>query len=100
MKRILICGGGSVGLYSALALQKGLARSEAEITLVTPDSYMTYQSFLPEAASGNIEPRHVVVPLRRTLRRVRFISGYLSGLDHATRTARVQPIEGSLLELG
>ena len=31
---------------------------------------MTYQPFLPEAAAGSIEPRHVVVPLRRVLRQV------------------------------
>ena len=29
---------------------------------------MTYQPFLPEAAAGSIEPRHVVVPLRKVLR--------------------------------
>ena len=100
MKRILICGGGSVGLYTALTLQKRLSRSEAEITLVTPDSYMTYQSFLPEAASGNIEPRHVVVPLRKTLRRVRLISGHVTGLDHSSRRVEVRPVEGPELELG
>ena len=30
---------------------------------------MTYQPFLPEAAAGAIEPRHLTVPLRRVLRR-------------------------------
>src|SRR5437870_5179279 len=54
--RILIVGGGYVGLYTALGLQKRLREAEADITLVTPESFMTYQPFLPEAASGNIEP--------------------------------------------
>ena len=35
--------------------------------VVTPEPYMTYQPFLPEAAAGSISPRHVVVPLRRVL---------------------------------
>lgn len=93
MARILIAGGGYVGLYVALGLEKKL-RGDHEITMVTPDSYMTYQPFLPEAASGSIEPRHVVVPLRRTLKRTRLVTGRVVGLDHPSRTATVRPEEG------
>ena len=57
--RILIVGGGYVGMYTALGLQRGLKRGEAKITVVDPHSYMTYQPFLPESAAGNLEPRHV-----------------------------------------
>ncbi len=68
---ILIVGGGYVGMYTALRLQKKLKRElrrgEVKVTVVDPNSYMTYQPFLPEAAAGNISPRHVVVPLRRVL---------------------------------
>src|SRR5205823_11272380 len=67
--RILIVGGGYVGLYAALGLQRRLRPDEATITLVNPASFALYQPFLPEAASGSIEPRHVVVPLRPLLRR-------------------------------
>src|SRR6478736_1907237 len=63
--RILIVGGGYVGMYTALGLQKKLSRGSAEITVVEPQSNMTYQPFLPEAAAGSVEPRHVVVSLRR-----------------------------------
>ena len=69
--RILIVGGGYVGMYTALRLQKKLRRElrakTVEIVVVDPRSYMTYQPFLPEAAAGSLEPRHVVVPLRRVL---------------------------------
>lgn len=93
MTRVLIAGGGYVGLYAALGLEKKLG-DEVEITMVTPDSYMTYQPFLPEAASGSIEPRHVVVPLRRALKRTRVVTGRVLSLDHPSRTAAVQPEEG------
>jgi NADH dehydrogenase len=96
---ILIVGGGYVGLYTALRLQKKLRRGRAEIIVVDPQPHMTYQPFLPEAAAGSVEPRHVVVPLRRTLDRCRVITGAVTGLSHAERTARVAPVEGSSFEL-
>ncbi len=91
--RILVVGGGYVGMYTALRLQRKLKReldrAEAEITIVTPDPYMTYQPFLPEAAAGSISPRHVVVPLRRVLDRCRILVGEVTAIDHAKRTASV-----------
>lgn len=96
---VLILGGGYIGVYTALELQKRM-RGRVDITLVAPESYMVYQPFLPEAASGNIEPRHVVVPLRTILKRVRFINGVVEGIDHDSKTARVKPIEGDAYELG
>ncbi|GHG33327.1 NAD(P)/FAD-dependent oxidoreductase [Streptomyces zaomyceticus] len=89
--RILVVGGGYVGMYTALRLQRQL-RAElragaAEIVVVTPEPYMTYQPFLPEAAAGSISPRHVVVPLRRVLDRCRIVIGEVRSVDHAKRTA-------------
>ncbi|WP_059046806.1 NAD(P)/FAD-dependent oxidoreductase [Streptomyces acidiscabies] len=85
--RILVVGGGYVGMYTALRLQRKLKRGEAEITVVTPDPYMTYQPFLPEAAAGSISPRHVVVPLRRVLPHCRIVVGEVTAIDHGARTA-------------
>ncbi|MDO0913719.1 NAD(P)/FAD-dependent oxidoreductase [Streptomyces sp. DT2A-34] len=94
--RILVVGGGYVGMYTALRLQQRLkqelGRGEAEITLVTPDPYMTYQPFLPEAAAGSISPRHVVVPLRRVLPQCRIIIGEATAIDHAKRTATLSTL--------
>ncbi|WP_229859414.1 NAD(P)/FAD-dependent oxidoreductase [Streptomyces poonensis] len=89
--RILIVGGGYVGLYTALRLQRRLKqelqRGTAEIVVLSPDPYMTYQPFLPEAGAGSISPRHVVVPLRRVLDRCRVLVGEVTSIDHAARTA-------------
>jgi NADH dehydrogenase len=91
--RILVVGGGYVGMYTALRLQRNLRgelrRGDAEITVVTPDPYMTYQPFLPEAAAGSISPRHVVVPLRRVLDQCDVVIGEVRSIDHTTRTATV-----------
>nr|WSY53665.1 NAD(P)/FAD-dependent oxidoreductase [Streptomyces sp. NBC_00886] len=94
--RILVVGGGYVGMYTALRLQKKLKREikrgQVEITVVSPDPYMTYQPFLPEAAAGLISPRHVVVPLRRVLDRCRIVIGEATAIDHGKRTASLSTL--------
>ncbi|HET9654099.1 MAG TPA: NAD(P)/FAD-dependent oxidoreductase [Kineosporiaceae bacterium] len=97
--RILILGGGYVGLYTALRLQSRLKAGEATITVVEPRSYMTYQPFLPEASAGSLSPRHVVVPLRRVLKRCEVINARVVGLDHHRRMARLDPVEGPEYDL-
>jgi NADH dehydrogenase len=96
--RILVVGGGYVGMYSALGLQKRLSRGAAEITVVEPQSNMTYQPFLPEAAAGSVEPRHVVVPLRKVLRKCTVITGAVTRIAHADKTATIRPSDGAAFE--
>ncbi len=96
---ILVLGGGYVGLYTALQLQKRLRRGEAHVVVVDPRSYMTYQPFLPEAAAGSLEPRHVVVPLRRMLRHCEVITGRATEIRHRERCARIAPVEGEPYDL-
>jgi NADH dehydrogenase len=101
--RILIAGGGYVGMYTALRLQKKLRRElrakTVEIVVVDPRSYMTYQPFLPEAAAGSLEPRHVIVPLRRVLKHCEVLTGRVESVDHARRVARITPKRGEPYDL-
>lgn len=92
--RVLVVGGGYVGLYVALRLQKKIANAGGIVTVVDPLPYMTYQPFLPEVAAGNIEARHAVVSHRHHLRESELIQGRVTHIDHANRTAVVAPADG------
>ncbi len=98
-QRILVVGAGHVGLYAALRLSKKLSPRRAEVVVVDPQPHMTYQPFLPEAAAGNISPRHSVVPLRRELKKCRIVSGEVTRIEHARKTVTIQPIEGPATEM-
>jgi len=90
MPKILIVGGGYAGFYTALKLESLLGKNEAEVTLVDPLSYMTYQPFLPEVVAGSIELRHAVVSHRRHLRKTNIINGKVTNVDHTKKTATIE----------
>lgn len=92
-QRILIIGGGYAGFYTAWKLEKLLSKNEAEVTLVDPLPYMTYQPFLPEVAAGSIEPRHVIVSHRQHLKKTTLVSGRMSKVNHKAKKATIS-IEG------
>ena len=92
--RILVVGGGYAGFYTAWKLEKHLRKGEAEVTIVDPLPYMTYQPFLPEVAAGSIEARHAVVALRRHLKRTTVVTAKVTGIDHANKVATITPPMG------
>ncbi|MBK4347236.1 NAD(P)/FAD-dependent oxidoreductase [Lacisediminihabitans changchengi] len=91
MPKILIVGGGYAGFYTALKLERQMRPGEAEVVMVDPLPYMTYQPFLPEVAAGSIEPRHAVVSHRRHLKTTEVITAKVTKIDHATKTATITP---------
>ncbi len=91
MPKILIVGGGYAGFYTAFKLERSLRPGEAEVTIVDPLPYMTYQPFLPEIAAGSIDPRHAVVSHRRHLEKTTVITAKVTGISHATKTAMITP---------
>lgn len=97
--RILVVGGGYVGLYAARRILKKMRYAEATVTVVDPRSYMTYQPFLPETAAGSISPRHVVVPLRRVLPKAEVLTGRVTSIDQDRKVAVVEPLVGETYEL-
>ncbi len=97
--RILIVGGGYIGMYVARHLERRLRGTGHSLTLVSPENFMLYQPFLPEVASGLIDPRAVVVPLRRVLRRTQVVLGEVDRVDLDSKRASVQLVGGERRDL-
>ncbi|MFJ4253181.1 NAD(P)/FAD-dependent oxidoreductase [Microbacterium sp. NPDC090003] len=98
MPKILIVGGGYAGFYSAWKLEKHLRKGEADVTMVDPLPYMTYQPFLPEVAAGSIEARHSVVAHRRHLKRTNVVTAKVTNINHAEKVATITPPSGEPYE--
>ena len=73
----LILGGGFAGAYVARLIGR------AGATIVSPENFMLYTPILPEAASGTLEPRHVVVPLRVMCPHAELLLARATALDEA-----------------
>jgi len=78
-----VLGGGFAGSYVARLLGKRGA------TIVSLENFMLFTPLLPEAASGTLEPRHVVVPLRVMCPHAELLLGRLTALDTRGKTATV-----------
>src|SRR4051794_12347313 len=84
----LILGGGFAGAWVARLLGRRGA------TIVSPDNFMLFTPLLPEAASGTIEPRHAVVPLRVMCRHADLVLGRAAALDESAREVAVDTADG------
>jgi NADH dehydrogenase len=83
-----VLGGGFAGGYVARLLGSRGA------TIVSPENFMLYTPMLPEAASGTLEPRHVVVPLRLMCPHAELLLGRATALDEEARLVHVATEDG------
>ena len=91
---VLVAGGGFAGAYVARLLgQRGA-------TIVSPDNFMLFTPLLPEAASGTLEPRHAVVPLRQMCPHADLLLGRVTTIDVEKRVAHVDTPDVGVLEVG
>jgi NADH dehydrogenase len=86
----LVLGGGFAGAYVARLLGR------AGVTIVSPQNFMLYTPILPEAASGTLEPRHAVVPVRVMARHAELVLGEATSLDLDSRVVGVTSEAGEV----
>jgi NADH dehydrogenase len=88
--QVLILGGGFGGLYTALGLEKMLARDgDIQVTLVNRQNFSLFTPMLHEVAASDLDVTHIVNPVRKLLRRVRFFHGEVEHIDLALKQVTV-----------
>lgn len=93
--RVLILGGGFGGIYAALELEKALKhRSDLEVTLVNHENFLLFTPMLHEVAAGDLSPTHIVSPIHKMLKRVRFFCGSVDGIDLPRKQVHVSHGDG------
>ena len=96
---VVIAGGGFAGATCARRLETLLPKQSARLQLVNDVNFMLYTPFLPEAAAGLLEPRHVVTPLREILDRTYLRLGRGLRPRPGARTVELRTHEGESEEL-
>jgi NADH:ubiquinone reductase (H+-translocating) len=81
-KHILILGSGFAGIEVVKRVQKKFRNNKnVEITLVSKDNFLLFTPMLPEVASGMIETRHIVTPVRDFCGKARFYEASVESID-------------------
>jgi NADH:ubiquinone reductase (H+-translocating) len=96
---VVIAGGGFGGAMAARELERIMPRQSVRLVLVNDVNFLLYTPFLPEAAAGTLEPRHVVTPLREILDRTYLRLGTIAGHDPGARTVELRTREGEVEQL-
>src|SRR5919106_4207455 len=96
---VVIAGGGFAGMSAARELERLLPRQSAQLSLVNDVNFMLYTPFLPEAAAGTLEPRHVVTPLRDILHRTYLRLGAVTAHDPAAQSVELSTHDGQAEEI-
>jgi NADH dehydrogenase len=84
---------------AARELERIMPRQSTRLVLVNDANFMLYTPFLPEAAAGTLEPRHVVTPLREILKRTYLRLGSIAAHDPVAKTVELRTREGDVEQL-
>lgn len=96
---VVIVGGGFGGAFAARTLERTLPKGRFRILLVAEENFLLFAPVLPEAASGTLEPRHAVIPLREMLPQTEILTGHVESLDTERRSLTLTNLCGNKLEV-
>jgi len=81
-KKIVILGGGFAGVECARQLESQFKDNfEIELTMVSEDNFLLFTPMLPQVASGMIETRHIVLPIRTICKKTKFYENRIKNID-------------------
>jgi NADH dehydrogenase len=81
-KRIVVLGGGFAGLECTRRLESYFGKNpDIEIILVSEDNFLLFTPMLPQVASGMIETRHIIMPIRTLCEKATFYESRIRNID-------------------
>lgn len=81
-KKIVILGGGFAGVECARQLESEFGNNpEIELVMISEDNFLLFTPMLPQVASGMIETRHIVLPIRTVCKKTKFYEGRIKNID-------------------
>jgi len=81
-KKIVILGSGFAAVECAKKLENEFGNdSEIEIVMIGEDNFLLFTPMLPQVASGMIETRHIVFPIRTICKKTKFYEGRIKNID-------------------
>jgi len=79
-KNIVVIGGGFGGTQLVKKLERNLS-DEWRVVLISEENYTTFNPMLAEVVGASVLPSHVIAPIRRMVRKTRFISARVTSVD-------------------
>lgn len=92
-RRVVVLGGGFAGVLCVRKLEEYLGE-DAEIVMVNEDNFWLFTPMLPQVASGTIETRHVVLPIRTIVKKAVFYEGRIKNIDPYGKVVDLEGIDG------
>ena len=90
-KKILVLGGGFAGVEVLRRLQDRFQNDvSVDITMVSKDNFFLFTPMLHEVASGMIETRHIVTPIRAFCNRAKFYAANVGSIDLKNRQVQIE----------
>lgn len=96
-KKVLILGGGFAGVEVLRRLQ-GRFQNDVSvgITMVSRDNFFLFTPMLHEVASGTIETRHIVTPIRAFCNRAKFYAAVVESIDLINKQVTIESSTGNI----
>jgi len=98
-KHVIILGSGFAGVEVLKRLQKKFKNNEhVEIILVSKNNFILFTPMLPEIASGMIETRHILTPIRSFCSKANFYEANVESIDFKNKNVIIRHPIGKLSE--
>ena len=81
-RRIVVLGGGFAGIECTKKLESYFSNDdEIEIVLISEDNFILFTPMLPQVASGMVDARDIITPVRSVFKKVTFYEDRVRSID-------------------